>query len=67
MLKPHLETLSNSNQNITVLTVDVDDFYDLASGENVRCMPTLVLFENGVEVARHEGCLSYDELLEFVG
>ena len=66
MLKPHLVTLSNSNQNITVLAVDVDQFGDIVSKADVGCMPTLVLFKNGVEVARHEGCLSYDALLEFV-
>ena len=66
MLKPHLVTLSNSNHDITVLAVNVDKFGDVVHKANVRCMPTLVLFKSGVEVARHEGCLSYDELLEFV-
>jgi thiol-disulfide isomerase/thioredoxin len=50
--------LSNSNQNITVLAVNVDRFGDIVSKANVRCMPTLVLFKNGMEVVRHEGCLS---------
>lgn len=40
---------------------------DIAKGYGVKGLPTLILFENGKEIDRHAGALSYSELVEFTG
>lgn len=39
----------------------------IAKDHGVKGLPTLIIFENGEEVDRHAGALSYRELVEFVG
>lgn len=67
MLGPILEEVAEENNNVQIVSVDVDNEGDLASEYNVSSIPCLVLFENGKEVKRNVGLVSKDELLEFIG
>lgn len=51
----------------TVAKVNTVSNPDLAKEHGVKGLPTFILFENGKEVNRHAGALSYSELAEFSG
>lgn len=53
--------------NLTIAKVNTMTDPAIAKHHGVRGLPTLILFENGKEVDRHAGALSYRELLDFVG
>lgn len=51
---------------IPILKVDTDEENILASKYNIFSIPTIIIFENGKEIKRKVGYLSYDELKEWV-
>lgn len=61
-MAPILELVNE--EVIPVAKVDVDEQMNLAKGEGIRSIPTLVLYENGVEVQRVIGARSKNGLLE---
>ncbi|HHZ11470.1 MAG TPA: thioredoxin [Acholeplasmataceae bacterium] len=52
MVSPIVDELSEENAEIGFKKVNVDDDPDLAMRYNVRSIPTLILFKDGVEVDR---------------
>ena len=54
-LAPKLETFSKSTNDVIVAKVDVDKNMETAKARNVTGLPTLVLYQNGKEVARSVG------------
>ena len=67
MLSPILEEVASENDNVQIVSVDVDGEDLIAEEYMVSSIPCLVLFENGKEVKRSVGFLPKDELLEFLG
>lgn len=65
-LKPELEKLSESNQEVNIAIVDVDKFRDKLDKYNIMSVPTLLLFSNGKEAKRESGFMSVDDLNKFV-
>lgn len=55
------------SENFTTVKVNTVTNPGIAKDYGVKGLPTLILFENGEEVSRHAGALSYRELEEFVG
>ncbi|GJS89450.1 thioredoxin-like protein CXXS1, partial [Tanacetum coccineum] len=49
------EEFASDFQDITFLTVDVDDLKDIASKYEVKAMPTFLLIKEGVVVGRLVG------------
>ena len=67
MMKPVLEEISTSNNDIKIVSVNVDDEDELASKYNISSIPCLVLIENGEEINRSIGLISRSELDSFIG
>ena len=65
MLLPNLEKLE-SDKNITIKKVNVDNSHDLSKKYGVMSIPTLILFSKGKELKKNTGYLSYEELEEFI-
>lgn len=65
-LKPELEKFNESNDTVSVATVDVDKFRDKLDKYNVMSVPTLILFKNAKETKRVSGFMSQEELNKFV-
>lgn len=65
MLGLVLEKL-DKDELISILKVDTDKESILASKYNISSIPTLIIFENGIEVKRRTGYMSYDELKKWV-
>ena len=67
MMKPVLEEISTSNNEIKIVSINVDDEYELASKYNISSIPCLVLIENGEEINRSIGLISRSDLDSFIG
>lgn len=62
---PILESIDS--ETVTVAKVDVDAEISIAKELGIRSMPTLILFENGIEAGRMIGARPKAEILEKLG
>lgn len=68
MMNGSIERLAKEQSgNLTVAKVNTTTGSRMAKHHGVKGLPTLILFENGEEIDRYAGALSYRELVEFVG
>lgn len=65
MLAPILDEISKEVE-VQICSVDVDDNFDLAKSYGVMSVPTLILFNNGVEVKRAIGLKNKDFILDML-
>jgi thioredoxin 1 len=49
---PTLERLSKEWPNVDFYKVDIENLTEVASQENIRSMPTFILYFNGIEVEK---------------
>ena len=67
MMNGSIQKLANlESGNCTVAKVNTVTNPKIAKEYGVKGLPTLILFENGEEIDRYAGALSYRELLEFI-
>lgn len=67
MLRPVVEEVANENDNVKIVSINVDNNDVLSEKFNVSSIPCLVLFENGKEVKRNIGVMTKDEIIEMIG
>ena len=67
MLKPIIEEIADSNDDIKVVSINIDDEDELSEEYNISSIPCLVLFENGKEVKRNVGLISRDDIESLIG
>ena len=67
MLKPVIDEIAEANDNIKVVSINIDDEEELADNYEVSSIPCLVLFDNGKEVNRHVGLISKDDIEKLIG
>lgn len=56
----------DEDELIPILKVDIDESSSIATEYNIFSIPTLIMFENGKELKRNVGYLSYEELKKWV-
>lgn len=66
MLEPVIEEVSNENTDIEFLSVNVDNFRELAKKYGVMSIPCIKVFENKEEIKSTVGFMSKGELEEFI-
>ncbi|NLO02143.1 MAG: thioredoxin [Bacteroidales bacterium] len=66
VVAPILNDIAESEEDITIGKVNVDQQQFLARKFNVRNIPTLIMFQNGVEVKRFVGVKTRKFLLKQV-
>lgn len=66
MLTPELEELSDEHNEIKIIKIDVDKFNSLAAMFNIRAVPTLLFYKDGVLKLTRSGYSDKDTLLEIV-
>lgn len=64
MLLPVLEEVSNE-VDFPIYKIDIDKFQTLAVQNGVRSVPTVIVFNNGKEVARRAGFQPKERLLDW--
>jgi thioredoxin 1 len=62
MMHPVIEQVKSNNENLEVVKVNVDKERDLAVKYQIRSIPTLVLFKEGVPVWRNSGVLTEQKI-----
>ena len=66
MLRPVLEEIASSNNDVKIVSINIDNNENLAKEYGVMSIPCLVLFEKGKEIDRSVGLISKRELEEFI-
>lgn len=65
-MSPILDKIDNSNPNLKVIKVNVDESRELATQYNIRSIPTLTIFNEGKEVASKPGALPQVRVQEWL-
>jgi thioredoxin len=63
-MKPILEEIATENASLKIQKINVDENKNIATMKKVNVLPTLIIFKNGIEVWRHEGIISKEDLLK---
>ena len=66
MLSPVIDKLAEELEDVKVCTVNVDTEPTISIEYNIMSIPTLLVFENCVEVNRSVGLVSKEEVLELL-
>jgi len=65
MMAPILnDAAAELNDNARIGKINIEEFHSLAQKFNIRNIPTMVLFKNGVEVSRFSGIKNKDFLMK---
>lgn len=67
MFAPVLEQVAQEKPDWTVVKLDIDQDMNYAMAMNVAAVPTMVVFEDGKEIARTQGFLSKEDVIAAVG
>ena len=67
MLRPILDEISTENNNVKIVSVNIDNEEDLAREYGVMSIPCLVLVKNGQEIRRSVGLMPKEEVIKFIG
>lgn len=66
MLAPVLEEISNDQKNIKIVKIDVDKNEELSNRFGIMSVPTLLLFKDGNLIAKQNGYMPKEELLNWI-
>ena len=67
MITPHLEAVAKEVEGkASIIKIDVDKSQRVASTYQVTSIPTLILFNNGVEVDRIVGVRNAKDIKDFI-
>jgi thioredoxin 1 len=65
MLAPILKEVKDSlGERVSIIKVDVDKNQELATMQQVRGVPTMILFQKGKQLWRQSGVLSKEEIIK---
>lgn len=67
MLKPIIEEIAKNNENIKIVSINIDNEDELAEKYNISSIPCLVVFDNGQELKRNVGLISKDDIETLIG
>ena len=67
MLKPILEEVSSCNDNVKIVSINIDDEDELTEKYNVSSIPCLILFDKGNEIKRNIGLISKEDIEKMIG
>lgn len=65
MLAPELEAFASETDSVKVCKLNADESTDLAMIYGVMSIPTLLLFKDGKEIARHIGGCEKQDIADF--
>ncbi|WP_396193905.1 thioredoxin [Flavobacterium sp.] len=67
MLGPILKEVKDSlGDRVSIIKVDVDKNQELAAMQQVRGVPTMMLYQNGTQLWRQSGVLSKAEIIKTI-
>ena len=66
MLGPVLEDLATDRNEIKIIKIDVDENRELAKKYGIMSVPTLMLFNDGVNISTKNGFIPKELLIEWL-
>ncbi|MBS7788006.1 thioredoxin [Flavobacterium sp. CYK-55] len=67
MLSPTLKQVKDQlGERVSIIKIDVDKNPEIAESYRVRGVPTMMLFQEGVQLWRQSGVLSKDEIVNII-
>ena len=66
MLGPVLEQVADETDNVKIYKVDIDESMEIAEKYGLISVPTLIMFNNGEEVAREIGFRQKKQILDLI-
>lgn len=63
---PIVEEIAKENDNIKVVTINIDESKKIKEQYEIKSIPTLVLIQNGKEIVRRTGFTSKSDILELI-
>lgn len=60
------EVKAELGAEIKIVKIDIDKNPEVAVKYNVRSVPTLLLFKNGIQFGRHSGVLQKQDVISFI-
>lgn len=67
MIAPILEEISKENNQIKIVSINIDDEEELAETYKVSSIPCLVVLKDGKEITRSVGLKPKDEIENLIG
>lgn len=67
VLSPVLERLTSPDSGYDLLTIDVDQYPEVAGQYKISALPTVVAFKNGAPVNKFVGVLKEAQINTFLG
>lgn len=62
MMKPILEELSNEEEGVTIVALDVDLYPNVSATQGIRNIPTIGFYKNGIIVDRIVGAVPKNQI-----
>ncbi|MEO8235278.1 MAG: thioredoxin [Flavobacterium sp.] len=67
MLGPILKEVKDTfKERVSIIKIDVDKNQEIAAHYRVKGVPTMMLFQNGIQLWRQSGVLSKIEIVEII-
>ena len=66
MIAPSLEEISEENQGVSIVKVNIDENPELAAQFGVRSIPTLMLFKDGQQASVQVGAAPKSKLVAWI-
>ncbi|MFB6209413.1 MAG: thioredoxin [Candidatus Nanohaloarchaea archaeon] len=65
-MKPRFEEASEEIESVNFGKVDMEEHQELGTQNGVRALPTMIIVQDGEEVARTSGAMQKDELKQWI-
>lgn len=65
-IDPHLKAISETNKDVKIAKLNVDDNKELSEKFGITGIPCMIIFKNGVEVDRLIGGVPKEKIEEFI-
>ncbi|MDL2292116.1 thioredoxin [Acholeplasma sp. OttesenSCG-928-E16] len=63
MISPIIDEINQERSDIELISIDIDEYRDIAVDFGVRGVPTIVILDNGKEVNRKSGFAPKEDIL----
>ncbi|MBP5512936.1 thioredoxin [Candidatus Saccharibacteria bacterium] len=67
MIKPIIEEIAENNDDVKIVSINIENEGELAEKYSISSIPCLVIFENGEEIKRSIGLISKNNIEKMIG
>lgn len=67
MIKPIIEEIAENNDDVKIVSINIENEGELAEKYSISSIPCLVIFEKGEEIKRSIGLISKNNIEKMIG